>query len=111
MTHFTTDDSRVVRALSASALIGFVDRSIARVWTAAATSQAGRAFERTIAPWRSASSAERSLLTGIVLVIAPITHVALAVTSEMPAGWLWLVLPGMSATVGVLLIASASTKA
>lgn len=98
------DDPRVSRVLGTSALLGAADRLIETVWRAAGHSRVASLFGR----WRRDSlrlaSAERSTAVGIALLVASASHLVMQAAHEMPAGWLWLVPPGMAATIGVTLV-------
>ena len=96
------DEPQVVAALESGVLLGAASRAIAAVWNAAARSRTAAACERAIATWRGLPISERRLATSVFLVVAAATHVVLAVTSEMQAGWLWLVPPAVALSVALM---------
>jgi hypothetical protein len=99
-----TDDPRVTRALGGSTLLGAVDRAIAIMWRAAAASRSGALALRLSQGWAAMSSRDRSHAIAVVLLTACGVHIALMLTHEVPLGWLWLMLPGAAATIGLMLL-------
>jgi hypothetical protein len=97
------DEQAAVAVLESSAVITILDRAITR---------AARAFDTSIAVstarriWHSVAPADRALIAAIALIVAPFVHVGLVMWQERPAGWMWLLLPGLSLGIG-LVIASA----
>lgn len=96
------DDPRVVRALESSVLLGAVSGVMHRLWHAAAHSRVAGRMAGARAEWERHRRAERRLAFGLMLLVAAATHVVLVITHGIPAGWLWIVPPGMAASLGLL---------
>lgn len=98
------DDRHVSRALGTSALLRAADRAINVVWHAAGESRAAKILGRPTRGWQGFVARERSTLVGVALATAAATHLAVTVAHETPAGWLWLVPPGIAVTIAVVLL-------
>jgi hypothetical protein len=109
LTDVAIDEPQVVAALESGVLLGAASRAMAVVWNAAAQSRTAAACDRALAAWRGSPVRERRLATSVLLVVAAATHVVLGVTSEMPAGWLWLVAP--AAALSAALMAALTSRA
>jgi hypothetical protein len=57
---------------------------------------------------RAAGALAQRRLVGVILLIAALVHVLLASTLGATPGWLWLVVPGLTLTIGLLLMAASS---
>ncbi|MDO8680089.1 MAG: hypothetical protein Q7R30_16315 [Acidobacteriota bacterium] len=99
-------DDRVSVVLRDSVAVAWADRLIQR---------GCRAMERSVTRsyvtalgtwWQALPWAERRRAVGTTLMTAVIVHVGLAAWEGASPGWLWLILPGMAAAVGGLLIAA-----
>ena len=105
MTTRDLDDRRVTRVVESSLLFGLADRALARAWHAAASSVAVVLVRRVAAAWREVPASRQRFTAGLALLAAAATHVALMLTGPVPPGWLWLLLPGLFATAGLMLMA------
>lgn len=102
-----SDDPRVAGALRSSVLLGAIVGLMTAVWRSASYARSARAVAALKDRWDFADGAEQRMAIGAVLIVAAITHLALAMTAERPAGWLWLVPAAMAASLGVVLAMSA----
>ena len=41
-----------------------------------------------------------------MLIVAMVAHIAFMLVTQMPPGWIWLVLPGIFGAIGLLLVAA-----
>lgn len=98
------DDPRVVGALADSVLLAAVRALVLKVWNAIADSRACVVVAGFVNRWRAHSSSVRARELGVMLLVASTTHLLLIAAHEVPAGWLWLTLPGMAASVGLGLV-------
>ena len=57
---------------------------------------------------RAAGAMAQRRLVGVILLVAALVHVLLASTLGATPGWLWLVVPGVALTTGLLLMAASS---
>jgi hypothetical protein len=100
------DDPRVVATVSSSvvvrALSWVLDRSIAAIESSAA---AGR-YRSLAASWLAAHWAVRRRGVGLLLLVAVSVHVLLVWTQTDQIGWFWLIVPGMVAIVGLVLLST-----
>jgi hypothetical protein len=95
------DESAAIVVLESSAVIKAFDRAMTCASAAGETSLALawiRRLGRAVAP------GDRRLLVGIALLVAPFVHVGLVMWHERPAGWQWLVLPGLSFAIGLVFL-------
>lgn len=88
------DQSRIGQQLGRAA--GAVERAFA--------ASRLRVTLTTIDRWRSLAHAEQLRLSGIALVTASLVHVALMVIRSTAPGWRWLVIPGICAAQGAVLL-------
>ena len=66
---------------------------------AAPDSRAAQPLHRARAAWRAQAPIQRMRAVGATALLAALVHVALQATAR-PAGWWWLILPGLLATFG-----------
>jgi hypothetical protein len=97
------DDRRVVRALGGSVLLRPIDNAITRVWQSAEHSRVALLVNQGRGQWQRLSSDDRHVRIAAILWSAAAAHVTLVLWHEIPAGWLWLVLPGLAVSLGVVL--------
>ena len=105
MTTRDLDDRRVIRVVESSLMFGLADRALARAWHAAASSVALVVAWRVAAAWREVPASRQRRTAGLALLAAVATHVSLMLTGPVPPGWWWLLLPGLFATAGLMLMA------
>lgn len=98
------DGQRVSRPLGTSVLLRAADRVIVIVWHAAFHSSAARWFTWSSRVWLAFAPGERRTVVGVGLLAAVASHLGLTVIHDIPAGWLWLVPPGIAVTVGLMLL-------
>ena len=100
------DDSRATAVIEASAVVRAADLVTARVRTARASSRLAALASSAVASWAALTWSSRRLAVGLMLIVAPVVHVMLSLSSpSAQPGWIWLVIPGLSAVIGVLLVA------
>ena len=92
--------------MASSRVFGLVDGAAARIRRAAETSATVAAANRSRDGWRLLGWPVRRLLAGTVLLIGTAVHVGLTGWQTAPPGWLWLIVPGIAATCGLLLVAA-----
>lgn len=66
---------------------------------AAPDSRAAQPLHRARAAWRAQAPIQLMRAVGATALLAALVHVALQATAR-PAGWWWLILPGLLATFG-----------
>ena len=92
---------------------GVLARSLARVMRAGraamVSSRAAAIGRATTVSWGHAAWPARRRALGLCLLVAVATHVMLVGAVHFPVGWLWLILPGIVAMVGIILVLSAPT--
>ena len=93
---------------------GIVARGIARVIAAGRASLGSSRVLARLRPlaasWQAADWASQRRGLGVLLLAAVATHLVLVLASTAPRGWLWLILPGIAAAVGLLLLAAAPRR-
>jgi uncharacterized protein (DUF2345 family) len=99
------DDPRVVEALRSSVLLGAASSVMHAMWRGVSASRTAAQMTAAKDEWDRHSRQDRQFAVGVMLVTAAVTGVGLIAAHEMPPGWLWLVLPGIAATLGALGIA------
>jgi hypothetical protein len=98
-----THESWLLQVLASGALAGLVVR-VADVGRRAAASSKMFAWARDVAqPWQHTPSGVRRQALGRVIFVATAVHVALVLWAGAPPGWWWLILPGVAATVAIVL--------
>ena len=102
------DDRRVLSVIESGVIVGRIDRALSRIWRGAGDSVAVSAATRWVAAWRGLGRSTQRFAAGLTLVVAVATHLLLAIATETPAGWLWLILPGLALAIGGLLLLASS---
>jgi hypothetical protein len=103
-------EAAVVAIASQSAMVRVISRAaerFARLYAASRTAARIAALERQ---WRELACADRLRFAGIVLMVAPAVHIAVALSHQPLPDWRWLVVPGIAAAQGALLFAWGSSK-
>lgn len=95
------DESRVVEIVGDSAVVRGAQRVAHSVTAAGGGSAIAGAVAAYVAPW---AAAWRARETGLVLTVAALTYIGLSRLGDVPPGWLWLILPLLAATAGVMLV-------
>lgn len=98
---------RVAAVIESSLVYGLLDRALGSVWRAASTSVAAAKTTEVASAWIGLDTSARRLAVGTMLIGAVVTHIAFVLVTQVPAGWLWLVLPGIFGAIGLLLVAAA----
>ena len=102
------DDPWVTRVVESGVLARALSRVIRLGGAAIASSHAAAIVRAAAASWRHAAWAARRRTVGLCLLVAVTTHVLLVGALRPPAGWLWLILPGVVAVVGLVLLAASA---
>jgi hypothetical protein len=94
-------------------LMRIVERSLMARWPASvmrrvdAASRGSRVMHIArawAASWRAIGRSERLRATGMMLIAAVMVHVTVVSLHRIPAGWMWLVIPGIALAQGLLLV-------
>lgn len=97
---------RAADLVESSAIARVATALAARVAAYARTSRLSRVLAPAAASWASLPHRERTFSVGLILVCAVVTHVALRLAQGAPGDWLWLIVPGIAAAQGLLLVAA-----
>ena len=81
-----------------------------RIRTPVVRSHAAAAITSLRAKWLRLHWSNQRRLSGTTLVVAPIAHLSLTLWDATPPGWLWLVVPALTVTIGGLLLAAATPQ-
>ena len=104
------EERRVAHVIESSVLFGAADRVMARCWRALESSRAASAAQRVSSAWQALDTSARRLAIGVVLLSATLTHLALTWTGPPPPTWMWLILPGLFAALGLVFVAAAGAR-
>jgi len=99
-------DRRVAAVIESSLVYGLLDRALGSVWRAASTSVAAAKAAELASAWIGLDTSVRRFAVGTMLIVAVVTHIAFVLVTQVPAGWLWVVLPGIFGAIGLLLVAA-----
>lgn len=106
MSEHLAADRRVAAVIRSSIVFGVLDRTLGHVWRAASSSRVAAAALGLANVWTALDPILGRLAMGTMLIVAVATHVGFMLVTQLPAGWLWLVLPGLVGAIGVLLVAA-----
>ena len=98
-------DPEVVRTIEHSAVVRSLDAALAWLRDAGQSSALLSRARAMWTGWRARPFAARRRQTGGMLLIAVLVHVLLTAAVGPAPGWLWLILPGLVAAAGLLLLA------
>lgn len=104
MSRHAEADRHVAAVIKSSVVFGLFDRALGLVWRAAAGSVVASAATQAAAAWTSVDRGSRRLALGTMLIVAVAAHVLWTLATQVPPGWLWLVVPGIAGAVGALLV-------
>jgi hypothetical protein len=99
-----TSDQDLWNQLAESAIGRAAGAGLRMVTAARSSSVAAHWLGDASAEWSRLELSTRWRLISVLLVSAVLTHVGLMALRQ-PAGWLWLVIPGIAAGFAVLLVA------
>jgi len=105
VSHHGEADRRVAGVIRSSVLFSTAHRALAAVWRAAEGSLVVNTLSQWAGEWSGLDASRQRLMIGAMLIMAAVTHVVLTLATLTPPGWIWLVLPGMVAASGTLLVA------
>lgn len=100
----------VTPILESSIVVGAADRALSAADRGVAHSTAARWLRHARERWRQLPSGLQQRAVGVALLTAAVVHVALALWRHTPPGWLWVVIPGVSAAVGVVLLMASTAS-
>ncbi len=100
----------VIPTLESSIVVGAADRGLSAADRAVAHSTAARWLRQARERWRQLPHGLQQRAGGVALLTAAVVHVALALWRQTPPGWLWLVIPALSAAVGVVLLMASTAS-
>lgn len=96
--------SRVSSAVESSVIARALAVVAARTGHLYRGSRIAGVVERARAYWSALGMFERRRFVGLALTTAAAVHVALRLVQGPPADWLWLIVPGIGAAQGLLLV-------
>lgn len=103
-------DRGVKLALAGSWMLGTADRAADAMVRAMDLSMAAQRASWLREAWGGLPRASRRHAIGTALLAGVATHIGLTAWQELPAGWLWLLVPALIAGIGALcLLASDET--
>jgi hypothetical protein len=98
------DDEQVVALLASSALVRRADRAVQLTAKVIRSSAAADTLRRAAAAWSVGRSARRRFSIGLILVVASVVNVGLTTATGSVPGWLWMVIPGLAAAIGAVMM-------
>lgn len=99
-------DRRVTTVIKSSVVFGLFDRALDRVWRSGSTSATVTMATGVASAWTGLDVRVRRVAAGAMLVVAVAAHIVFTWLTQVPAGWIWLVLPGIVGAIGLLLVAA-----
>jgi hypothetical protein len=96
----------VAAVIKSSVVFGVFDRALGRVWQSASSSVAVAIATEAASAWSGLDTRVRRVAVGTMLIVAVACHIVFTLVTQVPAGWLWLVLPGIIGAIGLLLVAA-----
>lgn len=104
------DEPHVSAVLQTSVVFGTADEVVHRLWRATERSAAWTSARAAMARWNRLPWMRQRFTLGATLLVAVGVHLSLTAWQGQGPGWLWLILPGIAATVGVLLIIASRVR-
>lgn len=92
--------------IARSAIARGVSSAGRRIESAGSHSRSLQAAAIIARAWRRMDRGQRRRAIGVALVTAAAIHCALTALDQVPAGWMWLVLPAIAVAEGVVLVAA-----
>lgn len=106
MSELLAADRRVAAVIRSSTVFGLLDRLLGHVWRAASSSRVAATAIGLANAWTALDPVLGRLAVGTMLIVAMVAHIAFMLVTQMPPGWIWLVLPGIFGAIGLLLVAA-----
>lgn len=106
MSKHSQADRRVAAVIESSAIVGLLDRSLDHIWRAASSSVVASMAPAAARAWTALDVRVRRVAVGTMLIVAVAAHLVLTLATQVPPGWIWLVLPGIAGAIGLLLVAA-----
>jgi hypothetical protein len=94
----------IAKIVDTSLAVRSVERILSGVQQAAGSSQSAGYVTGLMAGWRRTPPRVQRFAAGVALLIAVTVHVALMAANRTPVGFYWLLVPGMAAAAGILLL-------
>ncbi|MDP2318052.1 MAG: hypothetical protein Q8O42_01770 [Acidobacteriota bacterium] len=98
-------DRRVAAVIESGVVFGLFDRALDRVWRSGSTSATVAMATGVANAWTGLGVRVRRVAVGTMLVVAVAAHIVFTLLTQVPPGWIWLVLPGIFGAIGLLLVA------
>jgi len=98
------DHPLAIAAVASSAIGQFFSRSVGLLGIAAESSVAARFMRSVSETWNNADARARHQSVGVALVVAVLVHVLLLWLRGLPPGWLWSIVPAITAAIGAVLM-------
>ena len=105
-----TDHPWVLDAIDSGVTARWVGRVITMGRAASESSVALHALRTMRSTWQSAHWSSRRRTVGLMFLTAVAVHGALVIWDERPVGWIWMIVPGLSAASGVLLMLASTAS-
>lgn len=80
-----------------------------RIESAGSRSRSVRAVATIAGAWHGLSRGERRRAIGLTLVTSAAIHAVLTVMHQVPAGWMWLVVPAIAFAEGIVLVVASGS--
>lgn len=103
--HFEAD-LNVAAVIKSGVVFGLLDRALGFVWRAASGSVAVAMATEALSAWTGLDTRVRRVAVGTMLIVAVVAHIVFMLVTQVPPGWIWLLLPGTFAAIGLLLVAA-----
>ncbi len=103
--HFAAD-LNVAAVIKSSVVFGLLDRALGFAWRAAQGSVAVARAAETAGAWTGLDTRVRRAAAGTMLIVAVVAHIVFTLVTQVPPGWIWLMLPSMFGAIGLLLVAA-----
>jgi uncharacterized membrane protein HdeD (DUF308 family) len=97
-------DEQVVALLASSALVRRADRAAQLAAKEIRSSAVADTLRRAAAAWSVVTAARRRFSIGLTLVVSSVVNVGLTTATGSVPGWLWMVIPGLAATIGAVMM-------
>jgi hypothetical protein len=94
------------RFIATSAIVTGLDVCFRRLETWWRASTAAEVAATATAAWSRTSGRKRHQAWGLFVLVAAGSHVAVTIAQGARPGWFWLVIPGMAAAFGLVLVAA-----
>jgi hypothetical protein len=104
------DHPLAIAVIASSAIGRCLSGSVRLLTIAADSSVAGRLMRSVRDAWNNTHARARHQSVGVALVVATVVHVLLLWLRGLPPGWLWSIVPAITAAIGAVLILSGQQR-